>query len=43
MQAPIKGKVVMGYDPGFRTGCKIAVLDAYRKVLRKSYSISNST
>lgn len=27
MQAPIKGKVVMGYDPGFRTGCKIAVLD----------------
>lgn len=27
MQAPIKGKVVLGYDPGFRTGCKIAVLD----------------
>ena len=28
MQAPIKGKIVMGYDPGFRTGCKIAILDA---------------
>lgn len=27
MQPPIKGKVVMGFDPGFRTGCKIAVLD----------------
>lgn len=27
MQAPIKGKVVIGFDPGFRTGCKIAVLD----------------
>ncbi|PKK40322.1 Transcription accessory protein (S1 RNA-binding domain) [Clostridiaceae bacterium JG1575] len=27
MQAPVKGKRVMGFDPGFRTGCKIAVLD----------------
>ncbi len=27
MQAPIKGKVVMGYDPGFKTGCKVAILD----------------
>lgn len=27
LQAPIKGKRIMGYDPGFRTGCKIAVLD----------------
>ncbi|WP_415318714.1 RNA-binding transcriptional accessory protein Tex [Clostridium perfringens] len=26
MQAPIKGKVVMGFDPGFRTGCKVAIL-----------------
>lgn len=33
MQAPIKGKVVMGYDPGFRTGCKIAVLDSTGKFL----------
>ncbi|MBD7912959.1 Tex family protein [Clostridium cibarium] len=33
MQAPIKGKVVMGYDPGFRTGCKVAILDATGKFL----------
>ncbi|MCY6369792.1 Tex family protein [Clostridium ganghwense] len=33
MQAPIKGKVVLGYDPGFRTGCKIAVLDDTGKLL----------
>ena len=33
MQPPIKGKVVLGYDPGFRTGCKIAVLDATGKLL----------
>ncbi|GAA0744407.1 Tex family protein [Clostridium oceanicum] len=33
MQSPIKGKVVLGYDPGFRTGCKIAVLDETGKLL----------
>lgn len=33
MQAPIKGKVVLGYDPGFRTGCKIAILDDTGKLL----------
>lgn len=33
MQAPIKGMVVLGFDPGFRTGCKIAVLDDTGKVL----------
>lgn len=33
MQPPIKGKVVMGYDPGFRTGCKIAVVDETGKLL----------
>ncbi|ENK0838248.1 RNA-binding transcriptional accessory protein [Clostridium botulinum] len=33
MQAPIKDKVVLGYDPGFRTGCKIAVLDETGKLL----------
>ncbi|WP_315116546.1 Tex family protein [uncultured Clostridium sp.] len=33
MQAPIKGKVVLGYDPGFRTGCKIAVLDDTGKLM----------
>lgn len=36
MQAPIKGKVVLGYDPGFRTGCKIAVLDETGKFLEKA-------
>ncbi len=33
MQAPIKGKTVMGYDPGFRTGCKVAILDSTGKFL----------
>ena len=36
MQPPIKGKVVMGYDPGFRTGCKVAVLDNTGKYLEKA-------
>ncbi|MBV1818759.1 Tex family protein [Clostridium cochlearium] len=36
MQPPIKGKTVLGYDPGFRTGCKIAVLDDTGKFLDKS-------
>lgn len=36
MQAPIKGKVVLGYDPGFRTGCKVAVLDKTGKFLEKA-------
>lgn len=33
MQSPIKGKVVLGFDPGFRTGCKIAVVDDTGKLL----------
>lgn len=33
MQPPVKGKSVLGYDPGFRTGCKIAVLDDTGKLL----------
>ncbi len=33
MQSPIKGQNVLGYDPGFRTGCKIAVLDDTGKLL----------
>ncbi|URZ15056.1 Tex family protein [Clostridium felsineum] len=33
MQPPIKGNAVLGYDPGFRTGCKIAVLDETGKLL----------
>ena len=31
--APIKGKIVMGFDPAYRTGCKIAVIDETGKVL----------
>ena len=33
MQPPISGKVVLGWDPAFRTGCKLAVVDATGKVL----------
>ncbi len=33
MQPPIKGRVVLGWDPAFRTGCKLAVVDATGKVL----------
>ena len=33
MQAPIINKVVLGWDPAFRTGCKLAVVDEFGKVL----------
>lgn len=33
MQPPVKGKVVLGLDPGYRTGCKVAVVDDTGKVL----------
>lgn len=33
LQPPIKGKAVMGYDPAYRTGCKIAVVDETGKLL----------
>lgn len=33
MQAPVKGKVVMGFDPAYRTGCKIAIVDETGKLL----------
>ncbi len=33
LQPPIKDKVVMGFDPGYRTGCKVAVVDGTGKVL----------
>lgn len=33
LQAPLKGKVVMGFDPAYRTGCKLAILDETGKVL----------
>ena len=33
MQPPIVGQTVLGWDPAFRTGCKLAVVDATGKVL----------
>lgn len=33
MQPPIRGHTVLGWDPAFRTGCKLAVIDKYGKVL----------
>ncbi len=33
MQPPVKGKVALGLDPGYRTGCKVAVVDGTGKVL----------
>ncbi len=33
MQRPVKGKVTMGLDPGYRNGCKVAVVDGTGKVL----------
>lgn len=34
LQPPLKGRVVLGFDPAFRTGCKLAVLDATGKLLK---------
>lgn len=33
LQPPVRGKVAMGLDPGYRTGCKVAVVDATGRVL----------
>jgi uncharacterized protein len=33
LQSPVKGKMIMGIDPGFRTGCKVAVIDETGKYL----------
>lgn len=35
MQAPIKGKIVIGFDPAYRTGCKLAAIDDNGKFLDK--------
>ena len=35
LQAPIKNKMVLGVDPGFRTGCKLAVIDSTGKFIAK--------
>ena len=37
MQPPISGQTVLGWDPAFRTGCKLAVVDPTGKVLDLSY------
>lgn len=34
MQSPLRGKVVLGFDPAYRTGCKLAVLDQNGKLLK---------
>ena len=36
MQPPVKDKITMGWDPGYRTGCKICVVDGTGRVLDKS-------
>ncbi len=36
MQPPVKDKITMGWDPGYRTGCKICVVDGTGKVLDKT-------
>jgi uncharacterized protein len=36
LQPPLKGKVVLGLDPAYRTGCKLAIVDATGKVLAKT-------
>ena len=43
MQPPIVGKVVLGWDPAFRTGCKLAVVDADRKGAGYDSYLSDST
>ena len=35
LQPPLKGKMVLGIDPAFRTGCKIAVVDSFGKFIAK--------
>ena len=43
MQPPIAGKVVLGWDPAFRTGCKLAVVDATGKSSRYNSCLSHSS
>ena len=35
MQPPLKGKIILGLDPGYRTGCKLAVINEFGTVLDK--------
>ena len=41
LQPPMKGKVVLGIDPAYRTGCKLAVVDATGKFLEKGVIYPN--
>ena len=43
MQPPIKGRVVLAIDPGFRTGCKLAVVDETGKVLETGVAYITTT
>jgi len=43
LQAPLKGKIVMGIDPAFRTGCKFAVIDPYGLFVRKGVIYPHET
>ena len=43
LQPPLKGKVVLGVDPAYRTGCKLAVVDETGKVLDIRCNLSAST
>lgn len=43
LQAPLKGKIVMGIDPAFRTGCKFAVIDPYGSFVTKGVIFPHET
>ena len=43
MQPPIAGQVVLGWDPAFRTGCKLAVVDPTGKVLDTTVNLPDRT
>ena len=43
MSAPLKGKTVLGLDPGYRTGCKVAIVDETGKVLDTAKGIAYYT
>ena len=43
MQPPIAGRNVLGWDPAFRTGCKLAVVDNTGKVLYTTVIFPDST
>lgn len=43
LQPPMKGKMVLGIDPAFRTGCKLAVIDSYGKFIIKGVIYPHET